>query len=62
MTDITKCTQTLCPNSPTCYRVQAKSGDLQSYSEFKYTVSANGVECDNYYPIGERTLINRDKK
>lgn len=51
MADITMCTQTLCPNSGHCYRVQAKASDWQSMATFDYTISVHGVECDNYMPI-----------
>lgn len=51
MADIKMCTQTLCPNSGHCYRVQAKASDWQSMATFDYTISAHGVECDNYMPI-----------
>ena len=51
MADITMCTQTLCPNACHCYRVQAKAIDLQSMAMFDYTISARGVECDNYMPM-----------
>ncbi len=50
MADITKCTQTLCPNAGHCRRVQAKSGPWQSWATFNYTVSERGVECDHYLP------------
>ena len=50
MVDITMCTQTLCPNAGHCYRIQAKASDWQSMATFNYTVSAHGVECDNYIP------------
>jgi hypothetical protein len=51
MADITMCTQTLCPNSGRCYRVQAKASDWQSMATFHYTVSAHGIECANYIPM-----------
>lgn len=56
MPDITMCTQTLCPNASTCYRVQAKPSDYQSYSQFEYTVSPNGVECEHYWPMYKTEL------
>lgn len=51
MADITMCTQTLCPNAGHCYRTQAKTSDRQSWAMFDYTISARGVECDNYTPM-----------
>lgn len=59
MADITMCTQTLCPNSGHCYRVQAKASDWQSMAMFDYTISVRGVECDNYMPI-HRTVAATD--
>jgi len=56
MADITMCTQELCPNARHCYRVQAKANDWQSMATFNYTVSARGVECDNYMPM-YRTVV-----
>ena len=55
MADITMCTNTLCPNACDCYRIQAKPGEWQSYSEFKYEVSAKGVICKGYWPILKTT-------
>lgn len=55
MADITMCTQTLCPNSGHCYRVQAKPSDWQSVATFDYTISERGVECNNYIPMYLRT-------
>ena len=51
MADITMCTQTLCPNAAHCYRAQAKASDWQSVAMFDYTISARGVECENYMPM-----------
>lgn len=52
MADITKCTQTLCPNAKHCYRIQAKDNKhWQSYSEFNYEITPNGVKCENYIPM-----------
>ena len=51
MADITMCTQKLCPNAAHCYRVQAKASDWQSTATFGYTISARGVECENYIPM-----------
>jgi hypothetical protein len=56
MADITMCAQTLCPNARHCYRAQAKASDWQSMMMFSYTVSSNGVECDNYIPM-YRTVV-----
>ncbi len=61
MADITMCTQTLCPNSGHCYRVQAKKSDWQSMATFDYTISVRGVECDNYMPT-PRPAVPGNKK
>lgn len=58
MADITMCTQTLCPNSGHCYRVQAKKSDWQSMATFDYTISVRGVECDNYMPKTRNLTID----
>ena len=57
MVDITMCTQTLCPNAGHCYRIQAKASDWQSMATFNYTVSAHGVECDNYIPMYQADIV-----
>lgn len=49
MTDITKCTNKLCPLAKTCFRFTAKDGYWQSYADFKYKETTSGVVCDNYY-------------
>jgi len=51
MPDITMCINTLCPDAGHCYRVQAKPGDWQSIAMFNYTISAHGVDCENYMPM-----------
>ncbi len=51
MADITMCTQTLCPNAGHCRRIQAAPSKWQSMATFNYTVSARGVECENYMPM-----------
>jgi len=53
MPDISMCTQNLCPNSHSCYRVQAKPSEYQSYSTFIYELSTVGVICDYYMPLYE---------
>lgn len=50
MADITMCTNELCPNAASCYRVTATPSERwQSYASFKYTIGPNGVECDHYW-------------
>lgn len=58
MADITMCTQTLCPNAGHCRRIQAAPSQWQSMAAFNYTVSARGVECDNYMPMYRITTSN----
>lgn len=58
MTDITMCTQKICPNSGHCRRVQAKASDWQSWATFEYTLSARGVECDSYMPMYRTVAID----
>jgi hypothetical protein len=59
MADITMCSQTLCPNAGHCYRVQAQpSHHWQSVMIFQYTISARGVECDNYWPTIRTAAID----
>ncbi len=59
MADITMCSQVLCPNAKSCYRVQAKpSHQWQSYAAFQYTVSTRGVECGGYLPMFESIVTD----
>lgn len=51
MPDISMCTQTLCPNAESCYRIKAKPSEWQSYSQFEYTIGADGVICEHYWPM-----------
>jgi len=53
MPDISMCTQRLCPNAESCYRFKAKPSELQSYSQFEYTIDADGVNCEYYWPMPE---------
>lgn len=59
MADITMCAQTQCPNAGHCYRVQAQlNSHWQSVAMFQYTISARGVECDNYLPTTSTVVID----
>jgi len=62
MPDFNMCTQSLCPNSHSCYRVQAKPSEHQSYSTFIYELSTVGVICDYYMPLYEIKVSNSTKK
>ena len=53
MPDITMCTNTLCPNALNCYRVQARPSEWQSWCNFEYKISVDGVVCEHYWPICE---------
>jgi len=49
MADITMCTNKLCPNSGSCYRITAKPSERwQSKAAFEYKIGVNGVDCDHY--------------
>lgn len=41
MADITMCTSENCPVRDSCYRVQAKPNQFQSWSNFEYTCNEN---------------------
>ena len=65
MTDITMCTNALCPNAEHCYRVQAPPSEhWQSMFCWDYNVDKNGVICDGYIPMqnkGEEQMkINKN--
>jgi len=52
MADIEMCSQTLCPNAKSCYRVRATTNPYwQSYVKFQYKISTRGVECYGYWPM-----------
>ena len=60
MADIAMCTQTLCPNAPTCYRIQAKPSEfMQSYGVFNFQMSSKGVVCEHYWPTHRVTTTNK---
>lgn len=50
MTDMTMCTNHMCPNAPCCKRHRAKASESQSHRFFNYQVSSKGVVCDHYIP------------
>ena len=61
MSDIAKCTQTLCPNAGHCLRVQIEAEPLlQTYASFEYTISSRGVECDYYIPTQKQVRTTGD--
>ena len=52
MADVTMCTNQLCPEAKSCYRVQAKPNiHRQSMAFFAYEIGVNGVECVNKIPM-----------
>ena len=46
------CVNELCPNADSCYRIQATPSQWQSYAQYEYEMSSNGVICDNYIKYG----------
>ena len=52
MADITMCGNKLCPIAGTCYRITAIPSDWQSIQMFEYTISAQGVVCDDHISNG----------
>lgn len=46
MSDITKCLTEDCPMAKTCYRVQIKDKENQSYNEFGYCCNKDSGFCD----------------
>jgi len=54
MSDITICINKLCPIAGKCYRYTAPASDYQSVAMFEYTISKDGVKCDNF-------IRNREK-
>lgn len=63
MSDIAKCTQTLCPNAGHCLRVQIEAEPLlQTYASFEYTISSRGVECDYYIPMKKQKYGSGDSQ
>ena len=62
MADITKCSQTHCPNAAHCYRVQAPPSEWQAYTAFEYVAAIDGVLCDFYWPMAARAAISNNTK
>jgi hypothetical protein len=59
MADIEMCSQVLCPNAASCYRVQAPPNPhWQSYLAFPYKISAGEVDCCGYWPMFESVAMN----
>ena len=48
--DITMCTSESCPCRDECYRVRAKSGKYQSWSNFEYTCNENSG-FEDFMPV-----------
>lgn len=46
MPDISMCTSVTCPMKDTCYRVQAKPSQYQSWCNFEYTCNEDSGFCD----------------
>lgn len=59
MVDITKCANADCPMKESCYRAQAKDGEMQSFQRFEYTlVNVDGLvfpHCDFYIKAVDTT-------
>ena len=56
MSDITKCTNELCPIKHTCYRWTAPTDPLwQAYQRFDFGYCGNGAICDHYIPVPVHT-------
>lgn len=58
MPDITMCLNKLCPNAGTCKRVQSMPSDYQSYADFKYEISVDGIKCDSYWPTHQYKITS----
>ena len=58
--DITMCTSENCPYRDECYRVRAKPGKYQSWSNFEYTCNENSGFEDfiQYVKKSDVTLRN----
>ena len=52
--EITMCASQNCPKKDTCYRVQAKPGDYQSWSNFEYVCNEENGFCDYMFEVKQR--------
>lgn len=54
MPDISMCLSDNCPMRDSCYRVQAKPSQYQSWCDFKYTCNKDSGFCEYIKIINEK--------
>lgn len=62
MSDISKCENTRCPLSKSCWRFNAPSNELwQAYQDFTFTTDkkTGEIKCEDYWEMKE--ITNKEK-
>jgi hypothetical protein len=60
--DISKCANNRCPLRDRCYRFTSLPSDWQSYADFEFIATEEGVECEYFWDNGGYHYTQKDIK